>query len=848
MAGFAPYRRTLQLRAGQTLTLTATLPMAAHAEELSVAGDSSGGTDPAANRDALIFSADRLALLSDDDNTLRRQLLAFANEGDSGSAQIFIDGFSGGRFPPKDTIREIRINQNPFSAQYDRRGLGRIEVFTKPGGNTLHGSLRLSGNDKSFNALNPYTGPQPPYHSETLDAEVNGRLNAHTSFFLAASTADNQSNVPVNAVVLDANLAPSAISEAVPNPQTSQTYSLRLDRQLGEHNTLIARYEYNDAHLTNGGVGQLTLLSQGFRSDTATQTLQLGNTHISSDHLVSETRFQYIRTRLLQTANDTSPSLIVQGAFNGGGSPAQTLRDNQDAYEFQEYLSADHGKHFLRAGARYRILRDANVATANYNGQYIFSTLSAYQTTLRGLQGGLGPAAIRALGGGPTQFNLTAGTPSATVLVGDLGAYAEDEWKALPNVTLNLGVRLETETGIPDHFDPAPRLAVNWAISKHKGEPPLVILRGGGGLFFDRFAPGNLLQTLRQNGVSQRPYFVESPDFYPSIPDPSTLPGIAPTTYLLDARFRSTYAFVGALTAEHTWSRYGSVTAGFNEIHALHLPVSLNINAPLPGTFNPAVPGSGSRPFGGTRAIYQYTSEGINNAQSFYSTANLRPTAHSSLFALYQAQWRTTDVSGANNFPSDSYNLRADLGRSNFLLHHRFYLGANADLPWGFTSGLTLSARSGPPFNITTGQDFNGDTQFNDRPAFATDLTRPSVVKTPFGNFDTSPLPAQTIIPINYGNAPAYISLRAQAGKTFGIGPHVSTLAANGQTATAKAKRKYQLGFSVEASNVLNHNNPAQPIGVLSSPFFGRSIALQSDDFDLTSANRYIQLFATFRF
>ena len=424
---------------------------------MSVAEDSNGSpTDPSANRDALIFDSARLATFSDDDSTLQRQLLALVGDGEPGSAQIFVDGFSGARFPPKNTIREIRINQNPFSAQYDRRGMGRIEVFTKPGTSKLHGSVNVSGNDRSFNASNPYAGVQPLYHSETLDANLNGPLNKRTSYFLGASTADNESNIPVNAVALDANLTPVAISQAVPNPQTSRTYSSRLDRQFGEKDTLIGRYEYNSLDLRNGGVGQLTLASQGYNSNTAAQTLQVGNTLAQGAHLVNETRFQYIRTRALQTANDSSPSLIVQGSFNGGGSPAQTFRNNTDTYEFQDYLSLDRGKHLLRAGARYRLFRDANVSTANYNGQYIFPTLGAYQITLNGQQQGLSPAAIRALGGGATQFNLTAGTPSATVLTGDLGVYFEDEWKPQPDFTLTAGVRLETQTAIPDHFDPGP--------------------------------------------------------------------------------------------------------------------------------------------------------------------------------------------------------------------------------------------------------------------------------------------------------------------------------------------------------------------------------------------------------
>lgn len=855
--GFTPFHRRLQLRAGQTLTLTTPMAMVTHAEDLDVSADSrTGSSDPADNQDALIFHADKLATLSNDDSTLQRQLIGLAGGGEPGSTQFFIDGFSGGRFPPKDTIREVRINQNPFSAQYDRRGFGRIEIFTKPGTNNLHGSARVGGNDNAFNAPNPYAGFQLPYHSELLQTDINGPLGKHSSFFLATNLQNDQGNVPVNAIVLDSNLQPTApLSQAVPNPQNSQNYSLRLDRQFGKNDTLTGRYEYNRFTQTNAGVGQLTLASQGFNTETGTQTLQLGNTMLFGTKIVNETRFQYLRTRLNQIAASTAPTLIVQGFFNGGGSPAQNLRDNQDAYEMQEYLSIDRGHHFLRAGVRARIYRDANASTANYNGQYIFPNLTVYQITLQGLQQGLSAAQIRANGGGATQFNITAGTPAATVLVGDVGAYFEDEWKARPNLTLTAGLRFESQTGIPDNTDPAPRFGFNWALGSRKGAPALLILRGGSGFYYDRFAAGNILQTLRQNGVTQRPYYVEKPDFYPELPDPASLPSITPTVYRIDPRFRSSVLNFSSISVEHSWAKRGTAAVSFYNVHAYHMPLSLNINAPLPGTYNVAVPGSGVRPSGGTQNIYQYTSEGINNAQTLSANTNLNFGKRLEVWAFYQAQWRSTDASGANNFPSNQYDLHADTGRSAFLTRNRLYMGVNGDLPWGFNTALFLSTHSGPPFNITIGQDINGDTQFNDRPSFATDLTRASVVRTAFGNFDTQPIAGQQIIPINYGHSPAFVSLQTTLGKTVHVGPRMAPTetakgGAAGQASQAsQGERRYELNFSVEASNVLNTNNPAQPIGVLASPtLFGRSISLNNEEAESTAANRVVKLYAGFRF
>ena len=122
--------------------------------------------------------------------------------------------------------------------------------------------------------------------------------------------------------------------------------------------------------------------------------------------------------------------------------------------------------------------------------------------------------------------------------------------------------------------------------------------------------------------------------------------------------------------------------------------------------------------------------------------------------ANYQMVWYTMDSSGGS-FPSNQYDIGVDKGPGYLDIRHRITVGGSVPLPWHFSASLFLIANSSPPFNIVLGQDLNGDGVFNDRPAFATDLTRPSVVTTKWGTFDTDPLPTQRIIPYDYGRAPA---------------------------------------------------------------------------------------------
>jgi hypothetical protein len=143
---------------------------------------------------------------------------------------------------------------------------------------------------------------------------------------------------------------------------------------------------------------------------------------------------------------------------------------------------------------------------------------------------------------------------------------------------------------------------------------------------------------------------------------------------------------------------------------------------------------------------------------------------------------------------------------------------------------------SGQPYNLTIGSDLNGDTVANDRPAFATDLSRPSVVTTKFGAFDTDPIPGQTIVPRNYLIGTGMWSLNMRVGRTFAFG----------KPKKDSKEGHYTLNFNVDVNNVFNHLNQGNWVGNLSSPLFGQSTGL----FLLrdSSNNRRVQFGTQFNF
>ena len=853
--GFKTYTTNVTLSdRASSAHIEARLVIDAKAEEITVPSDEQDSTAAGDNKSALVFKGDDLKTFSDDDSVFQQEIEALAGGNGVKPPEILVDGFSGGRFPPKNTIREIRINRNPYSAQYDSLGFGRIEVFTKPGTDKLHGNFSSSGTDNVFNSRNPYAAIEPPYYTVNLYGNLSGALNKKTSFFVAGTYNDVQNNAIVDAI--DPTLL-TPLAEAVAAPQRAQTYSVRLDRQLSKMNTFTGRYEYNSSVLNNSGVGLLVLPSEGVDSNTTTQTVQLTDTQVIGTKIVSEAHFQYVRTRQQQSPVSTAASIIVQGVFNGGGSAGQAFSDNQDRYEFQELLTIARKSHYLRFGGRYRLLRDANVTTANYNGQFVFPDLATYKLALSGET----PAQIFANGGGTTQYSLTGGVPRATVLTGDLGVFAEDEWKIRKSFTLDLGLRLESQSGVPDHFDPAPRVGFAWAVGQKPKKPPIVTLRGGGGIFYDRFLPGNILTAIRQqSGTQQIAYFVTNPSFYQqylnSPPPVSTLSSTPPTLYNIDPHLRTEYGIYAGATAERSLGKVGSISANYIFTRGDHQYVSRNINAPLPGTYDPANPASGVRPLGGTQNIYQFGSGGVAESHVLFANSQLKLGKRVSGFAAYFFQHSNQDVSNANTFASNSYNLAQDYGRAA-QPSQEIFAGAWVKLPVGIDGNFYGSAQSGMPFNITTGTDLNGDTIYNDRPAFATNPTANSVIyKTAYGPFDANPQPSEKIIPINYGNSPGFFFLEADLARNFKFGPRppAPPLAAGAAALKTPAPRPdppYTLSFSVEADNILNHVNPGTPVGVLSSPLFGKPISLNSPfspGGTGASANRTITLRCNFIF
>jgi hypothetical protein len=834
--------------------------------EVNVTAETTGvSTSPDENANALVIKGKDLDALSDDPDDLQNELTAMAgpSAGPSG-AQIYIDGFTGGQLPPKSSILEIRINRNPFSAQYDKLGYGRIEIVTKPGQNKLHGSFMINGDEKALNSLNPFVTDEPSYYSTFLMGNVSGGLGKNASYFASVFQRNSQSNSIINADILGANGAVVNYTAAVANPQTRLDVSPRFDFGLGAKNTLSVRYMLDRQKESNSGVSGFALQSQAYDVSNYENTIQVSDTWLLTPKIVNDLRFQYMRDRDNQVASETTPTVTVQGAFTSGGNNQGTLKDNEDHYELQDYVSMAEGKHALNFGTRLRLEHEVNSSTTGFNGNYIYQSLSAYAA------------------GTPSEYDVTAGNATAAVNLFDGALFFQDDWSARPNLTVSYGVRFEGQNRISDHADFAPRFAVSWAPGAKAGKKANTVLRAGYGWFYDRFTAANVLTAIHGNGVNQQNYVVKDPTFTTGAPTATELGSgyaASPTIYDVAPGLKASLNMQAAVGVDHSFGKYVTLSATYVNSRGVHQYLSDNINAYEAATYD-ATTGTGVRPNGINENIYQFQSGGVYNQNQLMLNYSVR-AKKVSLFGFYVLNSAKADTSGATYFPSMQTNPGADYGRAAFDVGSRFLLGGNYQAPFGISFSPFLVVDSGTPFNITIGQDLNGDNQYNDRPAYAT-ASSTDTLDTAYGNFDLNPSATAKRIPYDLGTGPSQVSMNLRVSKSFGIGPRVAGGVGGSQGGPGggghgggpggggppggglgpgglsgsngpprldqTVPRKYSVTFSAMGHNVFNHVNLAAPVGVLDSPLFGKSTALAGGFFNSAASNRSIDVQASFNF
>ena len=891
--GFAKFVQQIDLTSKRSVSFDVKLKVVLN-EQVEVKDNSAGiSPEPDKNLSAITISEKDLEALPDDPDELLQTLKQMAGAAGGGDdAAIYVGGFrERGQLPPKEAILRISINSNPFSAEYSEPGSARIEIITKPGSDTFHGGFRFNFNDESLNARNAFAPFRAPVQVRNYGGNFNGPIIRNRwGFFADFERRATDENDVINATVLNpVTFQPEPFQSTALTPQRLTTFNIRSDYLATKRHTIGVQYRYSKNEADNQGLGGgFDLPSRAYNRIFREDTLRFSLTTIANEHLVNEMRAQLSHRKTDSQAIAAATAIQVLDSFSAGGNQSQLFVDNSNRnLDLTDNLTYTHKTHTFKAGFRAEGLGFQNTNRSNFLGTFTFGSdvvRDAFGLPVLGSDGQPTPISALTLFGNviqgvpgyrPSQFSINKGDPFVGFNQWQMGAFALDDWRVSPRLTLSYGLRYEFQTHLQDKLNFAPRFSLAWVPDKNKKST----IRAGGGVFFTGLDSGITSDTIRSDPARQQQFVITLPGFFPNIPD--NLSGAItrlPTIRVKQDSLTDPYQIVSSVSYERQLPLKLLGSVGYTFTRGVHLLRARNINAPRLSQDGAVVPFPDEGP------ILEFESSGLSIRHEMRVNVRRNISRNLTLFGNYTLASTRSDTDGAYTSPADPYDLSTEFGRSSSDVRNQFFVGGSFALPAGFRINPYIFANSGRPFNITTGRDNNRDTQFSDRPSLA-NLGEPGAIVTRFGVFNPDPRPGDSIIERNFGQGPGSVTVNVSVAKTFGFGPPPNNLqnrAAAGQDQNGQqgqnqrganrgrntqggnpgagsglpaggfggggpvmmrggsggggmggggmggggffggdARHKYNLTLAVEANNVFNHTNLAGFSGVLSSPFFG---------------------------
>jgi Carboxypeptidase regulatory-like domain/TonB dependent receptor len=766
------------------------------------------------------LTAEDLQGMADDPDDFKRQLqvLAASSGGAPGQAIITVDGFqNSSALPPKSSIASIRVNPDMFSSEYDTppyRG-GRVEIFTKPGRDSLHGALFFTDSDSSVNATDPFALSSTPASKRRYGFEFGGPIHKQKSdFFVALEKRDiNEFNI-VNAVVLNSENEETPLSESVSAPQRLWIGSARTDWQLSARNMLATTYSSNVNDSGNVGSGGLVLPEAGYSSTVSEHNLRLTDIFTLSPRLLHETHIGFTWKSTDDVPLSSAASLQVAGAFVAGGATAGRLQNRERDLEVDDDVLWSHHKHSVKVGVASLGILVHDYDPDTFNGAFVFggglapalnagsepiaiSGLEQYRRTLLALPGGI-----------PTTYKITQGTPLVPFAQWRVAVFAQDQWTVKPSLSLSLGLRYALQTSPASYGNLVPRVGLAWSPDRKQRW----VIHARGGLFSSAITPDITTEAYRLNGQRQTQTLLYGPSFtQPLVPTPSTI--AVATTRQFAANVGQTWSFQSQLGVEHELPQHWHAQANLFDAQAWDTLRSRNINAPLVdnSTLNPLL---APRPIAPGKNLFQFEQSGHLHGQVVFLGVDQHSYKRFGIFVGYLYFNLKTDADAATQFPQSSYSDRGETARASWESTHRLFAIGQVNLPLKLSFTSQFDASSGTPYNVQTGMDNNGDGVFNDRPSIASQEGT-GVFQTPFGLLSTTGI--HGTLGRNVGTMPALVHLDTNLSRTFEL--HNHGLASD---------RHQSVTLNARSANLLNHTNVTSIGNVVGSPTFTQPLAAET--------------------
>ncbi|HEX8072793.1 MAG TPA: TonB-dependent receptor [Pyrinomonadaceae bacterium] len=775
-AGFEPQAvADVNLRGGAN-SRDVRLEVANVNEEVSVAPDKrESKTDPRGDAFSNVLTPEQIEQLPDDPDEMEQVLQQMAGPG----ATIRVNGFRGGRLPPKSQIRQIRFQRNPYAAEFHEEGFRGVDILTKPGTDLFHASLGFGFRDEALSARPAFAPRRAPEQSRRVNFSFELPLwRNRTSLFVSGD-----SNTAYDSKTILAALPDGPFNAVARRPARTLNLQARVEHALTKTHTLNTEYQRNAVRQDNLGVGDFSLFDRAYTSDTVEHLVRAVDSGTLHEKLVNEVRFQARWQSVELNSASDAPAVQVLNAFTRGGAGLDSRRRVSE-YELGDNIDFAHKQHTMRAGLLGEVGRYRSRDDRNANGTFTFASLAAFNARR------------------PTTYTQRSGDSTVAHTQYQFGAYWQDDWRARKNLTLSGGVRYEWQNHLRDRDNFAPRAGLAWSPFKNGR----TTLRGGAGLFFDWFDADAYEQTLRVGGTRQRETVIRDPGFPDPFASGSAL--VLPATrYRVAPDLSQPYVAQASAGLEQELLGRFRLMSEYRYRRGVHLLRGRNVNAPVPGLGRPE-PASGN--------VIQVESSATSTRHEWnvgLGPGMSRLGGRAFWFVNYTLAKTTNDADGAFALPADNYDLRGERGPAANDIRHRFFAMYDTRLWAGFRVANFFNVLSATPYTITTGGDDNGDTDSNDRPA---GVTRNSARGAAQWNLSTR-LSWRT----GWGKP------RAAAG---GGGPRMVAVRIDGSGGSVSGlpggqQHRWNMEFYAQVSNLLNHTNPVNYTGVLTSPFFGQPVA-----------------------
>jgi hypothetical protein len=776
MSGAAASAATLPVLAPVHIVL----PIAAVATMVRVNGDNSEDlTAPDANHDSSVMTASDLKALPIFDNDYATAMSAFLDQSvsDTGGTGLMVDGVEANRATVSaSAIKEIRINQDPYSAQYYWPGRGQMEIITKSTADHYHGQFNFLYRNSALNAQNALAPEKPFEQRQNYEGHVTGPIPhlPKTSFLGSFNRVLYDQDSVISASIEPTTDNPSGAYYAnVYTPARDTEFSARIAHQYREGVSGYVQYSYQDSTAQNQGVGGQSLAAAGYNNQYREDDFVA---HL--DQAISAVMLNQVSIVGERDANRNSnvaeaPQISVSGDFLSGSAQADSLGTEYNA-RFYDMLTWTRGRNIIKLGAGTpHIDRRAYDDNTNSLGSYTFGpTLAADGVTV--LQTALENYAANL----PSEFTENTGQVHFVYHQQEMGAFIQDQFKVNDRFQITPGLRYDWQNFLATRrLGFSPRVSFAWLLS----EQSKTVVRGGGGIYYDRFGSGPLLDLARYGDAARRALVLSlNPATLPStgcvpITNCLTLAAQPPSLAQLEPNAKIPYQIQYGLSIERQLGEKATGVVSVYSARGIDAFRSVDINAPTPESgytvrSNPA--------YG---RIRQMQPEGFWQGDGMDVSYRGRLDKYFTGFGRYTWSHYDANTGGIGWFPQNQYDPNDEWSRTSWDRRNRLgmYAMFNPESVLNLSAGIF--ANSGTPWTVTTGTDLYGDGLFN---------TRPDGVAR------------------NTETTPSYVDLDLRWGHDFAITPN-------------KDEEAPRVGFSAGAFNLLNHPNPTGIDTVETSSEFG---------------------------